>query len=647
MSKARPTLRAVLVGAPNCGKSSLFNRLTGGHAYVGNRAGVTVGASAGRISAARLPRAGGAQLIDLPGIRSLTPQGGDEEISCRVLLAAAATAAPDAPTAPAAASTPPPDLIINVLCATTLERCIALTLELREALPGRPMLCVVNMCDELERGGELLQLERLEQRLGLPCVAVSAATGAGLDRLYARVDALLVQRGGRSVPAAPTSRGTRARLAAQIAAECVRPARPRSTDVTDPAAPAPRSTAPTNPAPRGTLTDRADRLLTHPVWGFAVLLVVMAAIFTLIFGPPGDRLTALLEAVLLRLPEAGVEWLCDRGLPAAAQLILRRWLLGGVGAVLSFLPKIMLLYLLLALLEDSGYLARAAYLADPLTRRFGLSGHSFISVVLAFGCSVPAIAATRTLSDRAERRRCTMLLPLIPCSARLPMYLLLSGVATGGAVTAPRYLLLLALYLLPCVVFLVLSALLRRRQGLPPFIVELPRYRLPRPGVVLRGSLYQCGDFLRRAAGTVFLSSGVVWLLSALTPTLRLTDDPELSLLAAAAGLLTPLLRPLGLRDWRLTAALLAGICAKEGAVATLGVLTPGSGALTARLAACLSPASAVSLGVFYSMYLPCAATIAAMRRESGAARTAAGCCLMLGAAYIAAAVTYFLCGRL
>lgn len=634
MSRSRPTLRAVLVGAPNCGKSSLFNRLTGGHAYVGNRAGVTVGASAGRISAARLPRAGGAQLIDLPGIRSLTPQGGDEEISCYVLLATAATAAPDAPVP---MSTPPPDLIINVLCATTLERCIALTLELREALPGRPMLCVVNMCDELERGGERLELERLEQRLGLPCVAVSAATGAGLDRLYARADALLVQHDGRTGPAAPTSRSARARLAAQIAAECVRPARPRPADVT----------GATGPAPRSTLTDRVDRLLTHPIWGFAILLAVMAAMFTIIFGPPGDRLTALLEAVLLRLPEAGVEWLCDRGLPTAAQLILRRWLLGGVGAVLSFLPKIMLLYLLLALLEDSGYLARAAYLADPLTRRFGLSGHSFISVVLAFGCSVPAIAATRTLSDRAERRRCTMLLPLIPCSARLPMYLLLSGVATGGAVTAPRYLLLLALYLLPCAVFLVLSALLRRGQSLPPFIVELPRYRLPRPGVVLHGSLYQCGDFLRRAAGTVFLSSGVVWLLSALTPTLRLTDDPELSLLAAAAGLLTPLLRPLGLRDWRLTAALLAGICAKEGAVATLGVLTPGSGALTARLAACLSPASAVSLGVFYSMYLPCAATIAAMRRESGAARTAAGCCLMLGAAYIAAAVTYFLCSRL
>lgn len=695
---AKKVHRVALVGAPNCGKSSLFNRLTGSHAYVGNRAGVTVGALSGHIPTGLLPRSGEAVLTDLPGIRSLRPTGEDEAISCRSLMSA------------------PPDLIVNVQSATTLERCIALTLELAEAFPDTPMLCAVNMCDELRQSGGRLDTEALSRMLGRPAVAVSAVTGEGIDRLCSLIDEVLSdekstshgtssrrenrrerspqgrregslrnrcedspqdrpqdrsegslqnhrerspqgrredrperspqdrrenrrerspqnrpegslqnrpERSPQTPPQATTSRALLADRAAKISAAVISLDKPSRSDR------------------HASLTERADRLLTHPICGTLMLAAIMAGIFLLIFGPPGEWLTAAFEFLLLKPLSAGASWLCGLGLPEIACMILTRWVVGGVGAVISFMPKIMLLYLLLSLLEDSGYLARAAYLADPLTRPFGLSGHSMISVLLAFGCSVPAIAASRTLSDGHERRRCAILLPLIPCSARLPLLVVLSGVVSHRR--AMGALFLAAAYLMPFCVFLVLSAVLRRGHRLPPFIVELPRYRWPRPGVAISGMLRQCGDFLRRTAGTVFLSGGVVWVLSALTMTGRLTDDPARSVLALVAGAVSPLLRPLGLDDWRLCAALLAGICAKEGSVATLGVLLPGGGTLGARLCALLTPASALTFGVFYSMYLPCAASIATMRREVGRGGCALGLALMLAAAYLIA-YTVHLC---
>ena len=602
-------LKIYLVGAPNCGKSTLFNRLTHAGVPVGNRAGVTVGQTRFLIAPGKLGEGCPAvEMSDLPGISSLNPSGDDEKVSCDIL------------------AKNPPDLILNVLCASSLERCLFLTASLREALPAVPMLCAINMCDELERDGIRLSTDKLGEFYQLPFFAVSAATGQGIDELRdglcraVKSAAADTAAGGRAVPAgvSPFPRTQAETARAAFAARAAAAALSRT------------------PRPHAA-TDKADRYLTRPEFGIPLFLCIMAAIFFICFGPPGNYLTQLFQNIILTPLGALVGLICDLpGCPEVVASFLRRALLGGVGEVISFLPRIGLHFLLLSLLEDSGYLSRAAFVSDPWLRRAGLSGRAFVPLLLGFGCSVSAILSTRTLGEKRERIRCLLFLPLISCSARTPIYLSLASALLPGF----GWLAILGIYLLGVIVFLLFTSTSRALSGreAPMFISELPRFRVPRPSVTLSATLRHTKEFLGRAGGVVLLTAAAVWGLSSLTPTFSVAEQPDTSLLALFAGYISPLLAPLGLSDWRAAAALIAGIGAKEGVVSTLGVLCGGSIAD----AGLFSPASALSFLVFSSMYIPCAASIAVMRSESGSrTKTAFAIALMLAVAYLAAFVCY------
>ncbi|MBQ9079499.1 MAG: ferrous iron transport protein B [Clostridia bacterium] len=614
-------LRGALVGAPNCGKSTLFNRLTGARVSIGNRAGVTVDASCERVRGRKIcAGCPDFYLVDLPGLCSLSASGADEEVTVHSL------------------ASDTPDFIINVLCATTLERCLTLTLELRERYPRVPMICAVNMCDELTKGVHLMP-DKLSESVGVPVVGISASRGDGMAALGA-----LIRDTAKLAAAAPARSGgddsavredslagkeeASSRTALYRAALAKRAARAAAASLTGAAEP-------------HTATDRADKILTHPTWGAVIFFGIMALMFSIVFGSVGELFTEVFELLILQ-PFTRVLSLLEYAthMSPTAVAMVEGCVVSGVAAVISFLPRIALLFLLLSLLEDSGYMARAAFVMDARLRPFGLSGRAFIPTLLGVGCSVPAILAARTLTDRAERWRCVMLTPLISCSARLPVYTLLASTffpRTGG-------LIICGIYLIGVVVFLVLSGFLRHttKTEVPLFVAELPRFRWPRPRVVLTSALRRAGEFLSRAASVIFLSAVVVWLLSALTPSFSLTPDMDSSLLCVIASAISPLLALLGLDDWRAVAALMSGLGAKEAIISTFGVLLGGNLSETLMSSGIFTPASALSFMVFCSMYAPCLATVAAMKKELGSTKkTAVGLVLMFAAAYFIAVVVY------
>lgn len=644
-----------LAGNPNCGKTTLFNALTGANARTGNFPGVTV-----TRSEAVCRTRPDVTLVDLPGVYALRPFSDEERVTRAYLLGGE------------------PDAIISIADATCPARSLYLTLQLLEL--GVPVVLALNVMDALRAGGGAVDTAGLAQALGIPVVPVSAALGEGLDtlldaavraaqgappnpwralapgavqscvRTLARVLADEARRAGLPpVFAATQWLNGESNLHAPEAARQAAARMERETGLTrGDALPTARFaqvdrltrffTLPQT-LPEHRRSARIDRVLTGRYTAYPAMAVLLGSVFCLTFHIVGPCLSQMLARVIAWLADAadGALWALDAR--PLLRALVREGVFAGVGSVAAFAPVILALFFFLSLLEDTGYLARVAFVMDSPLRRLGLSGQSAVPLLLGFGCSVPAVLAARTLPAQRSRTLTILLTPWMSCSAKTPVY------AAFAAAFFPQHsaLVFLALYALGIGTAVGAAKLLvctGQQRTAVPFVMELPDYRWPDARSVLRRMWQRTREFLARAFTVILAASVVVWVLRTFTPAWRVAACADESLLAAAGQAIAPVFAPLGFGDWRAATALVTGLLAKETVLSTLGVLLGGE--LTAALPQVFSPAAAASFLVFTALYAPCVAAQAAMRQELGsrlaALAAAAGYC---AAAWCAAALVY------
>ncbi len=633
-----------LVGNQNCGKTTLFNALTGASRHVGNFPGVTVDQTVGTVKEAR-----DCEIVDLPGIYSLRPYSSEEIITRDFILKSH------------------PDGIINIVDATNIERNLYLTLQLLEL--KKPMVVALNMMDELRGNGGSVDVKAMSALLGVPIVPISAAKKEGISELVetaletarerrepARLDFCRDGAVHRCIHAVShviedhaRRAGVPARFAATKAIEGDEPIieslalsdnereliehsileMEREEGLDSNAAIASMRydfieevAAKTVKKPKKSKErDRSvaiDRIVTNKYLALPIFFGVMFLIFWLTFGVIGQPLADLLDLGITKLTELTAVGLDAWGVNPVVKSLVVDGVMAGVGSVLSFLPLILVLFFFLSILEDTGYMARVAFVMDKLMRKIGLSGRSFVPFLIGFGCTVPAVMATRTLSSARDRRLTLLLVPFMSCSAKIPIY------AVFAAAFFPQYaaLVMIALYV-GGMALAVLAALLLKHtvfRGKPvPFVMELPNYRFPSPRNVALLMWEKGKDFVVRAFTIIFLGSLIIWFLQSFNYQFNFLDgDPEHSLLAAIGRVIAPIFKPLGFDDWRIATALISGFSAKEAVVSTLGVLTGvGTGALEPALHALFgSTAAVVSFLVFTLLYTPCVAAVSAINRE-------------------------------
>ena len=647
-------VKFALVGNPNCGKTTLFNALTGAREYVGNWPGVTVEKKERRLHA----YGHDITVVDLPGIYSLSPYSMEEIVARNFIIDER------------------PDAIINIVDATNLERNLYLTVQLMEL--ERPMVIALNMMDEVARMGVTIDCERLSLELGVPVLPICARTGEGVDDLLRRSAGLLAlsheqlhagfciepddlydarthaahHRIGDALSDAPARAGLPAHWAeikllegdAMVREQlCLTPEQAAAVDaavadyVSDglPGDGEARvadsryryitrvcAAAVSHRGAGQDFTDRIDAVLTNKWAGIPIFLAIMGAIFVLTFDTLGGWLSDGVDQLVIGL---FLPWARDllEGAAAAPWLVslLCDGVITGVGAVLVFLPQIALLFFFLSLLEDSGYLSRTAFLMDRALKRFGLSGKSFIPMLMGFGCTVPAAMAARTMENENDRRMTIMLLPFVSCSAKLPVY----GLIASAFFDEYRGLIVLSLYALGIVVGILTGILFRHtlfRENRAAFVLELPPYRWPSMRNTLLHVGERVGHFLEKAGTIILLMSVVLWFLMHFTPALAMTAQTERSILGVAGGWIAPLFRPLGFGTWQASVALLSGLIAKEAVNSSLSMFLGATGdALNGALAGLFTPLAAYSFLVFVLLYVPCMAAVTTMRRELGSAR--------------------------
>ena len=602
--------RVALVGNPNCGKSSLFNRLTGSQQKVANYAGVTVELKRGLMKTAQ---GKSITLLDLPGTYSLNPGAEDEAVACQVVRGQSL-------------QEPAPDLVVAVLDATRLRRSLRLLSSLQGL--GLPLVVVLNRIDSAKAHGLQVDVPRLAQVIGLPLVATVAVKAQGLDEFKALLDQAVVWK-------APSP-------------ELRKPARNDDEQAQIWMAAAGLE----SDEPMDAWSLQLDRVLLHPLWGSLTLLVLLFLIFQAVFAGAQAPMDAIKASVL---------WLSEL---LAAQLpdgllksLLIDGILAGVGSVLVFLPQILILFFFILVLEESGYLPRAALLLDRMMGSIGLSGRSFIPLLSSFACAIPGIMATRTIANRRDRWVTIMIAPLMTCSARLPVYALLIGAFIPAISVGPglqlQGLVLLGLYLLGILSAIAVATVIKIWRGSGPaaqLMMELPDYHWPRPSDVALGLWQRAQIFLRSVGGIILALTVVLWVLSSFpVAPVGFSGAPiEYSLAGRMGKLLAVVFEPIGF-NWQIAVALIPGLAAREVAVSALGTVYALShasdavgAALTPIIASEWSLATGLSLLVWYVFAPQCMATLATVRRELGGWRAPVLMALYLfGMAYAASFATY------
>lgn len=662
-------LTFALVGNQNCGKTTLFNVLTGSNQHIGNFPGVTVDRKDGVIKG--YPDT---LITDLPGIYSMSPYTSEEIVTREFLLM-------DRPKG-----------IINILDATNIERNLYLSMQLMEL--GIPMVIALNMMDEVRVNGGSVRINAIEELLGVPVIPISAAKGEGIEELVSHAIHVAkyqekpqisdfcsknsaVHRCIHGIMSLISDHAEKAgypeRFAAskvvegdsivlkhleleqnekemiehiimQMEEEC---GMDRASAIADMRFSYIENVCRnTVVKPRESKerirSQKIDKLLTGKYTGIPMFIAIMGLVFYLTFNVIGAALSNVLDILITFVTNGVDNLLTAMNVNSVLHALIIDGIFNGVGSVLSFLPIIVTLFFFLSILEDSGYMARVAFIMDKLLRKLGLSGRSIVPMLIGFGCSVPGVMASRTLSSERDRRMTVLLTPFMSCSAKVPIY------AFFSAAFFPHYaaLVMIGMYFIGIVVGIIMAFIFKKTlfKGEPvPFVMELPNYRMPGTKNVVHLLWEKAKDFLQKAFSIIFIATILIWFMQNFDIRLNVVADSRQSILAVLAGMITPLFKPLGFGDWRLVTAILTGVMAKESVVSTISILF-GS---TIEMVSVISAAGAMSFLVFCLLYTPCVAAIASVKKELGGKWAAYVVVIQCVVAWIAALITYIIAGIL